>query len=250
MIKTILLLSILIFSGLNNANSTNSFVSEIESAHKKEEFLSKKAISFDIDVFFGGNQAFKGKVTMLTNSTRIRMDMEDGVSLIYDGDKVYQTPSEAEVKGARFGIFTWSYFFLFPYKLSDPGTIWQDYENNKLNGKPYKTQKLTFDKGVGDSPDDWYIVYADTDSNIVKYSAYIVTLFQAKEEAEKDPHAIEYSNYQVVDGIPISTRWEFWGWKNDKGLTDNLGYADLTNIQFINVEPGFFSKPENSKIIE
>ncbi len=248
--KSILLLIVFVFSSFQLASAENSFVSEIESSHKKEQFLSKKAVSFDMDIFFGGNQAFKGKVTMLTDSTKIRMDMKDGVSLIYDGEKVYQTPSDAKVERARFGIFTWSYFFLFPYKLDDPGTIWQDYEDNKLNGKTYKTQKLTFDKGIGDSPEDWYIVYADPNSNVIRYSAYIVTFLQSKEEAEKDPHAIEYSKYKEVDGIPISTRWEFWGWREDKGLTDNLGYADLTNIEFVDVEPGFFSKPENSKIVE
>lgn len=248
--KSIFLLLVLTLTGLEFASAENHFVSKIESAHKKEEFLSKKTVSFDIDIFFGENQAFKGKVTTLTDSTKIRMDMENGVSLIFDGEKVYQTPPDVEDARMRFHIFTWSYFFLFPYKLSDPGTLWNEYENNKLADKSFDTQKLTFEKGVGDSPDDWYIVYADPETNVLKYSSYIVTFFESKEEAEKDPHAIEYSNYKEIKGIPISTHWEFWGWTEKKGLTDNLGYADLTNIEFVDVEADFFSKPENSKIIE
>ena len=73
-------------------NAENHFVSMIESAHKKKEFLLEKAVSFDLDLYFGGNSAFKGKVTMLTNSSKIRMDMEDGVSLVFDGKKSLSNP--------------------------------------------------------------------------------------------------------------------------------------------------------------
>ena len=248
--KSITILIIFLFTSLQFANAENNFVSGIEKAHKKDEFLSKKAVSFDINIFFGGNKAFKGKVTTLTDSTKIRMDLDNGVSLVFDGEKVYQTPSDAEYERARFDIFTWSYFFLFPYKLSDPGTVWNDYENNKLADQSFDAQKLTFADDVGDSPDDWYIVYAEPETNVIKYSSYIVTFFASKEEAEKDPHAIEFSKYEEVDGIPISKRWEFWGWTEEKGITDKLGYADLTNVEFVDVKNEFFSKPENSKIIE
>ena len=80
--------------------------------------------------------------------------------------KVYQTPADIDDVRNRFYIFTWSYFFLFPYKLGDPGTVWESYENNKLADKIFDTQKLTFKNDVGDSPDDWYIVYADPKSNV------------------------------------------------------------------------------------
>lgn len=250
MIKYLLFLSVFIFTATGIATPDSSLIKDIESAHKKEEFLSKEAVSFDINIIFGGNKAFNGKMTMLTNSTKIKMESDDGTTVIYDGSKVYQTPSDAEYDRARFDIFTWSYFFLFPYKLSDPGTIINDYTDNKLDQATYNTLKLSFEKGVGDSPDDWYIIYADPESNVINYSAYIVTFSQPKNEAEKDPHAIEFSKYEEVDGIPISTKWIFWGWREDKGLTDKLGHANLNNIKFVEVEDEFFSKPENSKIIE
>ena len=84
----------------------------------------------------------------------------------------------------------------------------------------------------------------------IKYASYIVTYFLSKEEAEKDPHAIEYSGYKDADGIPISTKWIFWGWKEDKGLTDKLGHANLTNIEFIDIEPDLFSRPQKAKVLE
>ena len=248
--KSFILLTIFIFTGIQFAEAKNEFIPLIEKAHMKKDFLSKKAVSFDIEIFFGDKQMFKGEITTLTNSGKTRIDMADGVSLIYDGKEVYQTPPDVEDAMMRFHMFTWSYFFLLPYKLSDPGTVWKDYENNKLAEKTFNTQKLTFKDDIGDSPDDWYIVYADPETNVIKYSAYIVTYFASKEEAEKDPHAIEYSGYKEFDGIPISTEWIFWGWREDKGLTEKIGNANLTNIKFVDVEDEIFSKPENSKIIE
>lgn len=236
---------------LNIASAENTFTNYIEEAHKKGEFLSYKAISFDLEIFFGENSILSGKITTLTDSTKTRLDIENGTSLIYDGDRVYLTPSDTDYERARFDMFTWSYFFLFPYKLSDPGTIWNEYENSDLNGKQYNTQKLSFENGIGDSPDDWYIVYSDNGTNLIKYSAYIVTFTKSKQEAEKDPHAIEYTDYNKINGIPISTRWVFWGWDKEKGLTEKIGYASIENINFIEeIEKNFFSEPENSRVIE
>jgi len=48
-----------------------------------------KAVAFDIDLTFGGNPQFSGKITSLTNSTKIRIDKKDGTKLIYNGKDVF-----------------------------------------------------------------------------------------------------------------------------------------------------------------
>lgn len=248
--KLSLIAMFLLLSVTHVTFAENSMVSSIEEAHKKEKFLSVKAVSFNLNVIFGGNKAFAGKITTLTDSTKIKMETDSGTILIYDGENVYQTPADKEYQKARFDIFTWSYFFLFPYKLSDPGTVWKDYGIKKMNGKDFKSGKLSFEKGTGDTPDDWYVVYTEPESNLIKYSAYIVTYFESRDKAEKDPHAIEYYNYVDVGGIPISTDWKFWGWNKDEGLTKELGFAQISNIEFKEPELAFFKKPDNSKLVE
>lgn len=246
----LLILMGLMLTVATKASAADNIVESIENAHKKQEFLLKEAVSFDLDITFGGNKAFEGKITTLTDSTKILMETDNGITLIYDGTNVYQTPADKEYERARFDIFTWSYFFLFPYKLNDPGTVWKDYGIKNLDGKDFKSGKLSFEKGIGDSPDDWYVVYADPESDIIRYSAYIVTYFESQDKAEKDPHAIEYSDYVDVNGIPISTEWKFRGWKKDEGLTKELGHAKVSNVEFIEVEPDLFKKPENAKLVE
>lgn len=224
--------------------NANPYVAAVEKAHHRAAFLAKKAIKFDILLTFGGKERLNGTVTTLTNSTKVRIDYKNGQSLICDGDKVFAV--DAENSGSkRFAVYTWSYFFLFPYKLSDAGTQWAAYEQSNLNDKPYLTQKLTFEAGTGDDPNDWYITYANPDNKLIEVAAYIVTAGgTSQEEAEKDPHAVSYGNYQEVAGIPIAHEWKFWGWQPDAGLTDQLGAATLSNIEFVEASAALFEKPE------
>jgi hypothetical protein len=133
---------------------------------------------------------------------------------------------------------------MFPYKLSDPGTQWQSYKNEEKDAASFITEKLTFKPETGDAPDDWYIVYADQNSNLIQKAAYIVTAYGSKEEAEKNPHAIQYADYEDVNGVPIATKWTFWGWNTKDGLTEQLGEAKLSNIQFLKNSASLFEIPK------
>ncbi len=217
-----------------------SLVTMIEQEHNKLAFLDKKNVSFDINLEFGGKKRLEGRITLSTDSRNGKIESKDGNVIIFkDGDVFCSRGMEGN--RARFAAYTWSYFFMFPYKLSDEGTNWKTYENGKLKDQIYDAQKLTFDKGIGDAPDDWYIVYSDKDTHLINTAAYIVTAGATLEEAEKDPHAIEYCDYKEVAGIPIASTWRFWGWQPEQGLTDQLGNAQISNISFHSVPDDFYS---------
>lgn len=230
---------------------TDSFIGSIEKAHKKSDFLKHKAISFNINIIFGGKEHLDGKITMLTNSTKIRIDKKDETKLIYNGEKVFLCPEDATAGGARFDMFTWTYFFGLPYKLNDPGTQWDLKNDLPLDGVDHHTAKLTFKPGTGDAPKDWYVIYTDTEKNTLKAAAYIVTFGSGDDisKAEEDPHAIQYKNFEMVEGIPFATYWEFYGWQEDKGMTQKLGEATITDITFLEDEGAIFETPDNSKEI-
>ena len=90
-----------------------AFAQNIEAAHNKQDWEAKKAVSFDIDLSFGGQERLTAKIISLTNSTGVRVDKKDGSKLIYNGKNVFLSPANANDKGARFDMFTWNYFF-FP----------------------------------------------------------------------------------------------------------------------------------------
>jgi len=216
------------------------FTDKVENAHHKQDFLAKEAVQFNFKLEFGGKERMDAKFTTLTNSTEGVIEFKNGSKIIFNKDKVYYSPTIPSEESVRFDAFTWSYFFLFPYKLSDPGTIWNAYANKEKDFENYNTEKLTFKSGTGDAPDDWYVVYADKTTNLLEKAAYIVSVKAGKEEAEKDPHAIQYLDYKMVDGIPMATKWVFWGWKDGNGLTKELGLATLSDIKFVKVDGDYF----------
>ena len=240
-INTLLLLTFfLIFNGCKPNTENLTFVEKVERAHAAKDFLAKEAIQFDLNLEFGGVEKMNATFTLLTNSTKAVIAFKNGAKIIIDQDKVFYSATIPNEAGVRFDAYTWSYFFLFPYKLSDPGTIWNTYAYKEKDSAKYLTEKLTFTSGTGDAPDDWYVVYADATTNLVQKVAYIVTLKANKEEAEKNPHAIQYSAYTEIDGIPIATKWVFYGWQEGNGLTDELGHATLSNIKFIKADLNYF----------
>ncbi|TVZ25436.1 hypothetical protein JM83_0348 [Gillisia sp. Hel_I_86] len=227
-----------------------AFAQGIESAHNKEDWNAEKAVSFDISLTFGGKERLNGKVTALTNSTKVRVDKNNNTQLIYDGKNAYLYPADAEPKGARFDMFTWQYFFALPFKLTDPGTKWESMESIELNNDPYDVGKLSFENNIGDAPDDWYVIYQERKSGLLHAAAYIVTFGTNQEKAEEAPHAIVYSEYEVVEGIPVATKWSFHNWNLKDGFGEKIGEATLSNITFFEAEDKLFDKPEDAVVIE
>lgn len=223
---------------------TNSLPQQIEEAHQKEDLLSYEAVQWDFKLFFGGKERLDATLTILTNSTKGLLEMADSTQIFFDQDRVYYSPNRKSDKGVRFDAFTWSYFFLLPYKLTDPGTKWSPYSSTPIAGKAYRSEKLSFEAEVGDAPEDWYIVYANPSTNLLEVAAYIVTANKSVEEAEADPHAIEYADFTTVEGIPFAQRWVFWEWREERGLTQELGSGEVSNIKLLKEAPMLKAVPE------
>lgn len=246
-IFTAILFITIALTGCQSSDEKENFLEKIEDKHQKANFLDKDAIQFDLKLAFGGKDRLDAKITVLTNSTQGVIEYKNGAKIVFDKDKVFYSPDIPNEESVRFDAYTWEYFFLFPYKLSDPGTKWNSYENKEKDQDNYSSKKLTFESGTGDAPDDWYVVYANKKNNLIEKVAYIVTASGNKEEAEKNPHAIQYLNYKDVEGIPIATKWLFWEWKEGQGLTKEIGSATLKNIKFVTVTADTFTVDSSFK---
>ncbi len=224
------------------------FVGTIEAAHEKAIFKKQHAIAFDLTLYFRGKERYNGRITQATNDKYIRLEEDSSRVIIVRGDSVFFHPSMDNPEGIRFSAYTWPYFFMLPYKLDDPGTVWTAYPDSTLNNTPYLTQKLSFEDGTGDAPDDWYIVYADTATKRINTAAYIVTSdTRSQEQAEANPHAITYHDYKLINGVPFATRWGFWEWRADSGLTRQIGSANLDNYRFVPQSTSLFNVPTDFK---
>jgi len=222
-----------------------TFSQKIEISHKKSAFLSHEAIQFDALIEFGGKEMFNANVTISTTSDIAKITYKNGDEIYVQKENIFVSPSLKENPGVRFHAYTWNYFFLYPYKLNDHGTKWNNDFKTKEANNPFNTAKLSFEANIGDAPDDWYIVYTNKETNILNHVAYIVTVNKSTEAAEANPHAIKYVDYKEIEGIPFATNWGFYEWSLEKGLTNKIGSAKITNIHFVKDFKKNFTIPEN-----
>ncbi len=224
---------------------------QIETAHKKDLFLSKSVISYKLNVKFGGQDYLNAKITQTVNGDKIKMEKASGEILLFDGKNVYTNLKDSDLKSARFDIFTWPYFFNLPYKLNDTGTVWTQFEDKIFNGKNVSTGKLSFKANTGDAPDDWYVIYKDPVKNYLVGVAYIVTFGEKnKAEAEKHPSGLKYIDFKEIDGIPMATKLFWCGWDSKNGfLKDIHGEGTVSEIGFSNFDEKIFQKTSNSIVV-
>jgi len=226
------------------------YVDDIENAHNKAAVLDHETICFNIQYTFGSNSS-KMKIFTTPNSSNIRVEKPDGTITVVDDGAVYTNADSTKWKSEQFSVYTWQYFFMVPYKLSDDGTNWQKIPQRELNGAMTDVSKLTFDSGTGDAPDDWYMLHTDPNSNLLRYLGYIVTGGgKSQTEAEKSARAVHYSNYEDVDGVPFATEWTFHNYSLTEGLLDQVGGATLKNVLFMDRLDGIYDTTELTKITQ
>ncbi len=225
---------------------TDDFIALIEKAHNSKAFANHKALSADIEVIWGGKTTLKATLTSQTNSGKVKLAFENGTNVYFDGTDVYMYPASADYKRARFDVLTWHYFFFAPFKLREKGvSVVADID--RLNdGRAYPTAKMTFANGTGDSPNDWYILYRNPQSNLLEGMSYIVT-YGGKAPEEATPNAITYGGWTTLDGVQFPTKWQFTEWNDAKGFTKMRGEAIIRNIHWVDNTKGIFDVPQESK---
>ena len=229
-----------------DASHLPAVIAEVYAAHAGE-LPAGRAIAYDLDLWFGGKPRYGGRVTQSVSMDRIAIDRDaDDVGLRYDGARVAMVGDTAvggDWPRARFDVFTWPYFFAAPFKRADPGTAWGEVADYPwVGGEAAPAAELTFAAGTGDAPDDFYVVVPGADG-LLDGMAYIVTFGKgADAAAEAAPHAIRYSDYRDVDGVPVAHRWEFFNWNADDGLGEELiGYADLSDVRWVDADDEAFA---------
>ncbi len=199
------------------------FGAAIEAAHGDRNLYEQPPLRSDVLVEFGEDPILDAHMTFEASSGRVRLDFADGGVAVFDGKDAWVAglPSE-EVAMARFHLLTWSY-----------------------------SARLEFAPGVGDTPEDWYVVYADPATQQLAALAYVVTFGRTLEEAATEPHAATYEEFQTLDGMILPTRLTFWNWSAAQGLFgDPIGRTQFTNLEFGAVDAARFQPPPGSKRVD
>ncbi len=169
----------------------------------------------------------------------------------FDGETVWLVNKDTTAyKGnPRFYYNLMFYFYAMPFVLGDDGIMYENVPALNFEEKAYPGIKISYHNGVGESPEDEYILYYDPDTYKMAWLGYTVTYFS--KEKSKDFHYIRYKDWTTLKGLELPLKLQWYAFENGEiGVLKN-------EVTFINLElektlidDSVFEMPESAKRIE
>ncbi len=166
----------------------------------------------------------------------------------FNGEEVWVTPDSAALgrRNARFYHNLVFYFFALPYVAGDPGVNYEDLGPAEVRGQSLDRILLTYNAGVGDAPEDKYILYFDN-QGILKLINYSVTYYDAS-RADRF-NAIMFDDWTEVNGLLLPKTHIGYRWEGDSlGAERYVRRFDNLKISPEAPDASLFAMPEGAYI--
>ena len=145
---------------------------------------------------------------------RVYMDMPGTeTSLAWDGEKAWSMnwPTETPV---RFLALLNYYFINIPWLTQDPGVKLAEPETGTLPGDStvYATVMMTFMPGTGDTPDDYYRLYINPETKMLRAVDYVVTYQALMDEGQTSSpeHCLIWDQTTTVEGLTLPSHFTIY----------------------------------------
>jgi hypothetical protein len=204
-----------------------------------------KTLSFSV------NKTNGAEITTTNLKTRAELIDTPTYTSGFDGRTLWVNEKDGnEFKGnAKFYKGLMMYFYAMPFIVGDDGIIYEEAEALTFEGKTYPGVLISYDAGVGLSPNDQYILYYDADSGQMQWLAYTVTF--GKDEKSKKFSYIRYNDWQNLNGLalPKSISWYKFEEGKPTELRNTVEFADVV-VSEEAPDNSMFGMQEGAKIIE
>jgi hypothetical protein len=198
------------------AEQSNDIIAAMISAHGgMEKWKSAPTVSFQ-DQFLqaGAPKPMISKVTVEQGRRRAYIDFpESNARIAWNGKEAWSENWKAPIPPRFLALLNY-YFLNLPWLTQDRGVNFGEPAKAKLWDDPteYTTVKMTFNAGVGDTPDDYYVLFIDSKSHQLKACEYIATYaaIQPPDTKASPPHILVYENFATIDGLVVPTRYSIY----------------------------------------
>ena len=192
-----------------------------------ETWAAAPTVSFTEEFRSGeADSGFPGRVIVEQGPRRARLDY-GGMQAYWDGAKAWSV-NWAIPTPPRFLALLNYYFVNLVWLTRDDGVNLGEPGTAKLWDDPteYITVKMTFDPGVGDTPDDYYVLYIHPETHRLHANEYIVTYESLLPEGATatDPHILVYDEYAEVDGLVVPTHYTIY--ETDQTIYGTCVFSD------------------------
>lgn len=185
-------------------------------------------------------------------------DLKDRYTLIempkhtigYDGEVLWMKNSgNSEYDGdPRFYYNMMFYFYAMPFVLADDGILYAEADPLIFEGKSYPGIQISYESGVGNSPDDEYILYYDADTYQMAWLAYVIA--HNKDEENQDYNFIKYSNWQEVENLllPETMLWYTVENNQPKSVKSETTFVSPM-LTTVTMDARVYGRPEDAEMI-
>ena len=213
-------------------------ISKIFEAHGGyDKWASMKQLSY-----------MKGGESTVTNleNRKIRL-VSDEMTVGFDGKDVWVAPDTVDASRSMFYHNLYFYFYAMPFVVGDPGAFYEDVDPMEIKGSTYNGVKVSYGEGVGNSPDDFYIVWYNPDTYRMEWLMYTVTFRSG--EANENYSLIKYDQWGDFEGIGLPTAIQ-WHTYEDGIVGDMRSEVLFEDIKLSTEVPSedLFAMPEGAQI--
>ncbi len=208
-----------------------------------DKWNSMKTLSYEI-VKKEGNE----KQTIDLHSRAEKIEASNFISG-FDG-KEYWVEADTSYDGnAKFYTNLMFYFYAMPFVLADDGIVYTKVDPLDFEEKSYPGFRISYNAGVGVSPEDEYFIYYDPMTFEMAWLGYTVTYFSG--EKSKKISYIRYDDWKQFNGIklPNSLTW----YKVEEGkIMEPRNTREFINVTLSDtaLPSTTFSKTPNAKVVE
>jgi len=153
------------------------------------------------------------RVVVEQGNRRAYLVSDNGASAVWNGEKAWGVEWVAPMP-PRFVVALTYYFLNLPWLVLDPGVVLGPPAQAWLPGNPneYVSVRVTYEEGVGDTPDDYYELYIDPKTYRLEGCEYIVTYAALLPPGVEHtpPHLLLYEEFETVDGLVVPTRFTIY----------------------------------------
>ncbi|TYB70486.1 hypothetical protein ES677_11220 [Bizionia gelidisalsuginis] len=192
------------------------------------------------------------EVTRTNLNSRESLIEAENYVIGFDGEAVwFLNRTEEEYKGyaPKFYYNLMFYFYAMPFVLADDGIVFSAAKAIEFEGVTYPGIKIAYENGVGESPDDEYVLYYHPETFKMEWLGYTVTYFS--KEKTKEFHLKKYNKWEEVEGVLLPTEMVNYEFFNNQPInpvrTTAIFNAKLSKEA---LDVTRFSKPENATFVE
>lgn len=202
-----------------------------------ESWTNLKTLSYES----GGSKTL---VDLQNRYTRIESESQ---TVGFDGENVWVYPPSENADRQRMRYNLMFYFYAFPFVVGDPGVNYEVLEEVELEGKIYNSVKVSYNSGVGDSPNDSYIICSDPQTNQMQWLMYTATFGG---ESKDRYSLIKYEGWQNFAGVLLPTSLQWYGYAEGVVGEPRGEATTFENIQVSEEYPAMsnFEMPEGASV--